>query len=85
MRNIYDIPQAYMPRGMAREEWAVMDIIPEYEEPPKGKDEVRILILLRSLSLTLSRPSLNPLSDLLTLHPVALSLNSLSDHLSDHL
>jgi len=31
---------SYMPRGMVREDWAVMDIIPEYEEPPKGKDEV---------------------------------------------
>lgn len=29
-----------MPRGMAREDWAIMDIIPEYEHPPKGKDEV---------------------------------------------
>ena len=31
---------SYMPRGMVREDWAIMDIIPEYEEPPKGKDEV---------------------------------------------
>ena len=28
---------SYMPRGMTKEDWAVMAIIPEYEEPPKGK------------------------------------------------
>ena len=40
---------AYMPRGMSKEGWAIMDMIPEYEEPPKGADEVYRTSFLRSL------------------------------------
>ena len=66
---------AYMPRGMSKEGWAIMDMIPEYEEPPKGADEVYRTSFLRSLfTLPFYAPLLRSLSTLHFYAPLLCSL-----------